>query len=135
MWGRLTWRPWLRRTAPLTGAPAARRLKTYAAESGYVFHYYCLGQRHWLEGGTGGAEYVFEVSSDRRSWRRISVLLGNEALAPAEARLGRALIAAERYAVAKLTLFQAFDEREDPRGELKVRAADLGGILETLGIE
>ena len=135
MWGRRQWGQWLRRPAPLTGAPQVRRMKTYAAQSGYVFHYHYLGQRPWRSAGSSGTEYVFQISSDRRKWRSTSILLGDDALAGRESRLGRVLIAAERYAIAKLTLFQAFDEREDVSGELRVRAADLDAILDTLGIE
>ena len=38
---------WLRKKkdAPLTGAPAVRRQKTYSAESGYVYQYFYEGQR------------------------------------------------------------------------------------------
>ena len=31
---------------PLTGAPAVRRLKSYSAQSGYVYQYFYEGQRH-----------------------------------------------------------------------------------------
>ena len=30
---------------PLTGAPAVRRLKSYSAQSGYVYQYFYEGQR------------------------------------------------------------------------------------------
>jgi hypothetical protein len=49
----------------------------------------------------------------------------------------RELSLTERYAVAKIALFQAFDERPDPaqmRGEVRVRNADIDGIIETLGL-
>jgi len=39
--------------------------------------------------------------------------------------------------VAKIALFQAFDERPDPaqlRDEVRVRNADVEGIIETLGL-
>lgn len=50
----------------------------------------------------------------------------------------RPLTAAERYAVVKMVLFQAFDERlssSHMRAEIRVRAADIEAILETLGID
>jgi hypothetical protein len=52
-------------------------------------------------------------------------------------RHGRELNATERYAVAKMSLFQAFDERDDPaamREDVAARAADLEAILESLDI-
>jgi hypothetical protein len=131
MWERL----FRRRPEPLTGAPQVRRMKVYPARSGYVYQYYYLGHRPWCRSGAAGTEYVFEVSPDRRTWQLAAVLLPELAMASREARLGRALISAERYAIAKLTLFQAFDERSEVHGELLVRTADLDAILQTLGIE
>ena len=52
-------------------------------------------------------------------------------------RTARELSLTERYAVAKIALFQAFDERPDPaqlRDEVRVRNADVEGIIETLGL-
>jgi hypothetical protein len=46
--------------------------------------------------------------------------------------------AAERYAVVKTALFQAFDERPSPsqiQAEVRVRPAGLEAILENLGID
>ena len=43
----------------------------------------------------------------------------------------------ERYAVAKMALFQAFDERTEPalmKDPVHVRAADVEAIVETLGL-
>jgi hypothetical protein len=110
-------------------------MKTYAAASGYVYHYYYLGQRPSQSAAGHGVEYVFEASTDRRKWHAVSVLLPEKLLAEREAQLGRALVPAERYAISKLTLFQAFDDRSDVRGELLVGKPDLDSILETLGID
>jgi hypothetical protein len=47
------------------------------------------------------------------------------------------LSSTERYAVSKLALFQAFDERATPElmtQEVRVRAADVAAIIETLGL-
>ena len=112
-----------------------RRQKTYAAASGYVYQYFYLGHRAFRTRTARGTEYVFEVTSDRRVFRPVSILLAEIPLAGWEARHGRALVGAERYAIAKMTLFQAFDERAEVAGELLVRPADVEAILETLGIE
>ncbi|MCS6952165.1 MAG: hypothetical protein RMK57_09455 [Bryobacterales bacterium] len=130
---------WLRkRPAPLTGAPAVRRQKTYSAQSGYVYQYYYEGQREVSRGRERGAEYVFEVTADRKTSFPVSVFVSSEALAVWEQRHGRSLTATERYAIAKMALFAAFDEREDPRqmrDEVRVQPADVEAILERLGIE
>jgi hypothetical protein len=112
-------------------------LKSYSAQSGYAYQYYYEGQR--ARGSSGaGIEFVFSVSANRTHWRRTSVVL--DAAAPAEwqARHARELSSTERYAVAKMALFQAFDERAAPermQDEVRVRAADVEAIAETLGFE
>jgi hypothetical protein len=131
---------WFRKKkeAPLTGAPAVRRQKTYSAESGYVYQYFYEGQRPATRDGSGGVQYVFNVSADRKSSTPVSIFLAAAALEGWERGRGRALGSTERYAVAKLALFQAFDRRPDPslmREEVRVAAADVEAILATLDIE
>src|SRR5271169_238274 len=120
---------WLRKLGtkgqtPLTGAPAVRRLKTYSAASGYVYQYFYEGHR--------GTEYVFQVSADRRTYSPVSVLLSDAALGASP----RELSSTEQYAVAKMSLFQAFDRRAAP-GEMnepiRVEPADLEAITGQLG--
>ncbi len=123
-----------RRPQPLTGAPQIRRQKTYSAQSGYVYHYYYTGHRPFRE----GIEYVFEVSADRKEFFPVSVFLPAVSLERWQETHGRELIVAERYAIAKLSLFHAFDERPQPslmREPVHVRAADVDGVLATLGLE
>ena len=126
-----------KKKAPLTGAPAVRRMKTYSAQSGYVYQYYYEGHREYQSGEDRGAEFVFTISSDRKSWHASSVLVSEAAIQAWEQAHTRELNLTERYAVAKLALFQAFDERPDPaqlRDEVRVRHADVDGIIETLGL-
>jgi hypothetical protein len=109
---------------PLAGAPAVRRLKSYSAASGYVYQYFYEGHR-----GTG---YVFHVSGDRRTYFSVAVLLSDAALEASP----RELTSTEQYAVAKMALFQAFDERSGPaemRQPVQVWPADLAAIAERLG--
>ncbi len=123
-----------RKQEPLTGAPQIRREKTYSAQSGYVYHYYYAGHRPF----EAGLEYVFEVSADRKQFFPVSVFLPAAALEPWQRTHGRELVVAERYAVAKLSLFHAFDERPRPslmREHVHARAADVDGALATLGLE
>jgi hypothetical protein len=130
---------WLsRKPEPLTGAPAIRRQKTYSGQSGYVYLYYYEGHRPYKHERKNGTEYVFDVSADRKTSTAVSVLLSDAALEDWQNRHGRTLHASERYAIAKLALFQAFDERPHPAAmsaDVKVRAADVEAILITLDIE
>jgi hypothetical protein len=130
---------WLRKKqlAPLTGAPAVRRQKTHSAQSGYVYQYFYEGQRPGLRDRERGSEFVFEVTSDRKTSFPVSVFVSETAITVWEERHGRILTSSERYAVAKMALFQAFDEREAPaqmREEVRVRVADVEAILSTLGV-
>ena len=130
---------WLRKKkeAPLTGAPAVRRQKTYSAESGYVYQYFYEGQRAVQRGGAGGTQFVFNISADRRSSSLVSVFVSEAALEDWQSRHGRPLVSNERYAVAKLALFQAFDRRGEPSQmseEVRVPADDVEAILAMLDI-
>jgi hypothetical protein len=123
--------------APLTGAPAVRRMKTYSAQSGYVYQYFYEGHRSFDAGGERELEFVFQVSADRKTWSDLSVLVGASAVGDWEKAHARELSPTERYAMAKMALFQAFDEREGPaqmREHVRVRNADIDGIVETLGL-
>ncbi|MGO4879327.1 MAG: hypothetical protein ACLP59_00725 [Bryobacteraceae bacterium] len=130
---------WLsRKPQPLTGAPATRRQKTYSGQSGYVYQYYYEGHRPYKRDRHTGTEYVFDVSGDRKTSIAVSVLVSDSALDDWQTRHGRTLHASERYAIAKLALFQAFDERPNPAAmsaAVQVRAADVEAILIALGIE
>ena len=126
-----------KKKAALTGAPPVRRLKTYSAQSGYVYQYYYEGHREYRSADDRGVEFVFTISSDRKSWHPASVLISEPAVRGWEQAHERELTLTERYAIAKLALFQAFDERPDPaqmRDEVRVRNADVDGIIETLGL-
>jgi hypothetical protein len=123
---------------PLMGAPAVRRQKSYSGQSGYVYQYFYEGMRPFSKGGESGSEFVFTFSADRKTSHPVSILVSDEAIAAWERAHGRALISTERYAIAKMALFQAFDDRATPelmKEEVRVREADVAGILETLGLE
>lgn len=127
-----------RKPQPLTGAPAIRRQKTYSGQSGYVYQYYYAGRRAYERDREAGTEHVFDVSADRKTSVAVSVLLNDVAIQDWEERHGRKLHPSERYAIAKVALFQAFDERPNPAAlsaDVRVRAADVEAILITLGIE
>jgi hypothetical protein len=126
-----------RKPLPLTGAPAVRRLKSYSAQSGYVYQYFYEGQRPFRSSGESGIEFVFTVSPDRKAFHPVSVLVSESALLGWEQAHDHALSSTERYAISKMALFQAFDERATPdlmKQEVRVRAADVAAINETLGL-
>ena len=123
--------------APLAGAPAVRRLKTYSAQSGYVYPYFYEGHRRLAQPTPGAFEFVFRISADRKTWADLSVLVDESAIQAWEQAHARELSGTERYAIAKIALFQAFDERPAPaamREAVRVRNADIEGIVETLGL-
>lgn len=114
-----------------------RRLKTYSAESGYVYQYFYEGHRPFGEAPDAGREFVFRISADRKQWRPVSVFVADEAIHAWESAHQRQLSSTECYAVAKMALFQAFDERATPvqmSSGVRVRRADAEGILETLDL-
>lgn len=120
--------------APLTGAPSAPRQKTYSAQSGYVYQYFYKGHRP----APHGLEYVFAVSADRKTSIAVCVVVTDDAVAQWEAAHGRTLSSTERYAIAKMSLFQAFDERSSPtlmQQPILARGADVNSILEGLDID
>jgi hypothetical protein len=122
---------------PLTGVPTVRRLKSYSAQSGYVYQYSHEGQRPFHGGGESGTEFVFTVSADRKTFHPVSVLVTEGALRDWELAHASTLSSTERYAISKLALFQAFDERAAPdlmKQNVRVRAADVAAIIETLGL-
>ena len=126
-----------KKPAPLTGAPPVRRLKTYSAQSGYVYQYFYEGQRPLPHKTGPGTEFVFTVSADRKTSHPLSVVVPNDALQAWERAHAHDLSSTERYAVSKMALFQAFDERATPdlmKHEVRVRAADVAAILDTLGL-
>ena len=110
-----------------------RRQKTYSAQSGYVYQYHYEGHRK----DGAASEYVFSVSGDRKSWLTTSVRIADGALISWEHAHGRPLSSTEQYAIAKMALFQAFDERTAPselQADVQVGNAEVETIVETLGL-
>ena len=122
----------------LSGTPAVRRLKTYSAQSGYAYQYFYEGHRPFRSGGESGTEFVFSITADRKNWHSTSVLLGDGAVGEWQAAHQRELSSTEQYAIAKMSLFQAFDDRPLPaqmRDEVRVPNAAVETIMETLDLE
>jgi len=116
-----------------------RRMKTYTGGQGYVYQYYFVGKRPARDDSGGDAiEYIFDVTSDRKTTFAVSVFLPQEALERWAARHARTLNDAEQYGAVKMRLFQAFDEIEDMRGKgrrLFVIAEILEQVLAALGVD
>lgn len=124
---------WFRKRSPVPGpfrgAPAHPRQKTYSAQSGYVYQYFFEGQRATSRRGESGTEFLFSIASSRKPAMEAIVFL-EDSLVPG-------LRATERYAVAKLSLLQAFDERSQPermREEITPAREDVQRILATLDL-
>lgn len=123
-----------REPEPLRGAPAARRQKNYAAASGYAYEYFYEG---YQEDGARRT-HRFTVSADRKTWFEMAVIVEERAMQAWAERHGRALADNERYAVAKMALFEAFDERAGPgavRAGVRVGTEDAERLLGRLGID
>ena len=94
----------------LKGAPVHARTKTYSAETGYVYQYVFKGYRSSPD--PPGSDFVFAATHDRKEHFDVTIRLLDSTLAACAERIGRALLSTERYALAKMALFQAFDECE-----------------------
>jgi len=91
---------------------AVRRVKSYSAESGYVYQYYFFEVQKSHRGKSSGTEYVYMVSTDRKTVFPVRIFVRSDAAEAWAARTGRALTGTEEYAVAKMRLFQVFDRSE-----------------------
>jgi len=90
---------------------AARRVKTYSSSvTGRVFQYHFFEVEPAQRGTVRGNEYRYIVSADRQAQFPVRILVDAAAVAAWKQRSGRTLTGTEEYAVAKLRLFQAFDE-------------------------
>jgi hypothetical protein len=117
-----------------------RRMKAYTGGQGYVYQYYFVGKRAALADApeAPAGEYIFDVTSDRKTTFSVSVFLQDEALRGWATRHGRGLNEAEQYGAVKMRLFQAFDEIEDMMANgrrLSVGEDGLQGATEKLGVE
>jgi hypothetical protein len=93
---------------------AVRRVKTYSAANGYVYQY-CFYEVNRLADERGPiGEFIYAISADRKSSFGLRILVRQSALEDWAKANGRALTSSEEYAVAKMRLFQAFDEGQVP---------------------
>jgi hypothetical protein len=132
-WSKL-WRTAAPAPEPLRAVPQTRRQKNYLAASGYGYEYFFEG---WRPVGAR-REYHFTVSGDRRNWFSLQVVLPESAVQACEAAQARPMADNERYAIAKMALFDAFDNRENPsamQAPVEITAELAAELLLRLGIE
>jgi hypothetical protein len=114
-----------------------RRIKTYSAESGYVYQYQFHDVHPAARGSAAGNEYVYYISADRKTMFPLCIFVRRDAVERWGKKNGRALTGTEEYAVAKMRLFQAFDEVEDiatSGPEFIVDDANLDLLLDRLNL-
>ena len=85
--------------------PRAIRMKTYAAQSGYVFQYFFAGEDH----ANGARNYRFQVSANRAAESAVRIEIPDVLLNEWQAGRHRQLSPTECYAVAKMHLFATLD--------------------------
>jgi hypothetical protein len=120
----------------LKGYMTVRRLKTYTGAQGYVYQYYFVGKRPALAGPMA-TEFIFDVTSDRKTMFAVSIFLPEEILAGWAVQHGRRLTDAEQYAAVKMRLFRGFDEIENMMEQgrsLRLDSASLEELLGPLGV-
>lgn len=113
-----------------------RRLKTYTGSQGYVYQYYFVGKRP--ASGNKATEYIFDVTSDRKTTYAVTVLLPAEVVRGWAAAHGRNLSDSEQYAAVKMRLFRAFDELENMQENGRTLSLDLASLeqsLSSLGVD
>lgn len=93
---------------------AVRRVKSYSAANGYVYQYCFYEVNRITHDGVSAGEFIYAVSADRRTTFGLRIVVQRPALEAWARANGRALTGSEEYAVAKMRLFQAFDEGAVP---------------------
>ncbi len=94
---------------------AVRRIKSYSAANGYVYQYYFYELNRVSVDGEAAGEFVYAISADRGTSFGLRIFVMQAALEAWARANRRALTSSEEYAVAKMRLFQAFDEGVVPR--------------------
>jgi len=114
-----------------------RRIKSYSAESGYVYQYQFQDAHPVQQGSAKGNEYVYYVSADRKKMFPVRIFVGKDAIKKWDEATGRPLTGTEEYAAAKMRLFQAFDEGEALSATgpaLVVDESNLNALLQRLDL-
>ena len=122
---------------PMGRPETVRRIKSYSAATGYVYQYYFREVRPARRGFASGNEYVYMISADRKATFPLGVFVRRDAVRAWAKKVGRELTGTEEYAVAKMRLFQAFDESQElptNRPDLQVDESNLESLLAQLDL-
>ena len=115
----------------------AHRIKSYSAATGYVYQYCFVEVKAARRGLSLGTEYIYVVSKDRQANFPLTVFVKIAAVEKWSKRAGRKLSGTEEYAIAKMRLFDAFDEVEDlatTQPDLFVDDTNLDSLLAKLDL-
>src|SRR6516165_7682431 len=120
---------------------AVRRIKSYSAANGHVYQYCFYEVNRVAHNGAPAGEFIYAISADRKTTFALRILVEQSALEAWARANGRPLTISEEYAVAKMRLFQAFDEgivplKADESAEvsLVVDESNLETLLQLLNI-
>lgn len=123
--------------SPREAGPTPKRLKVYTAESGYIYEYYFLEMRERKRlFGAPDFHYLYHVTTNRRDFTVVEVVVEDKALRKWKSVNGRELAGVERYAAAKMGLFRVLDECAEPR-QLRggaVTEANIEALLKPLSL-
>ncbi len=114
-----------------------RRVKSYSAATGFVYQYQFQELKKSRRGLSPGTEYVYLVSSDRHTAFPLRIFVRRGAVEKWGQKVGREMTGTEEYAIAKMRLFQAFDEVENlatAQPELLVDESNLEALLRQLDL-
>ena len=116
-------------------------MKSYSAANGYVYQYCFYEVNRISHQGSPAGEFIYAISADRKTTFPLSILVLQVALESWAQTNGRTLSSSEEYAIAKMRLFQAFDEGDVPitaegaqQSRLLVDESNLETLLEQLHI-
>ena len=125
----------------MTKPQGVRRIKSYSAANGYVYQYCFYDFNRVDVNGHPATEFIYAISADRVTSFGLRIVVMQRALEDWALANGRALSNSEEYAVAKMRLFQAFDEgvvpttAQEGRGVLLVvDGSNLEDLLRALNI-
>jgi hypothetical protein len=93
---------------------AVRRVKSYSAANGYVYQYCFFEVNRISWNGRPVGEFIYAISADRKTTFALRIVVEQSALRAWAVANGRQLTSSEEYAIAKMRLFQAFDEGAVP---------------------
>lgn len=123
---------------PIMAKPeTVRRIKSYSAATGYVYQYQFQDVHPSAEPHAPANEYIYYVSADRKTMFPIRILVDRAALDAWSRKTGYVLTGTEEYALAKMRLFQEFDDRADfarSRPDLRVDDSNVAELAERLDL-